>query len=335
MRKTATLRPLAVRIAEVDLPRAFKPVPPLLTEIGVGLLGFLAAVSLRTILDLFTPGAGPFAVTVPFVLAATLFGRALSGVVCQTLSALFAWYYVLPAHGSFDFVNEGDGPRVIVNVLAGYAVVALAETFRRAVQDAMREREVLLYELEHRVKNSFAGIVASLRLQAREAESEEVERALAAAIGRVESFARAYAQLSHRLGDLGTTDGARYLRELCGALGEALPPDSGVRYTCDADPVPLTRERAVVLGLLVNEVATNSLKHAFGPEGGTIKVSLKRQEEDRFAFTVADDGRGMSDTVRQGARGLRLIEALARQAGGEASLLSSSEGTVFTCTFEV
>jgi len=173
-----------MRLTSLDFSDLARPVPPVLSQILFGVLCSVLAIALRMLTDIWLPGAGPFALTIPLVLVATLFGRWTAGIVCQTIVSLHAWFYVLPIQGSFDFADPTDGPRVFVNLVAGYFVVALAEIFRRAMRHALADREALLLELEHRVKNSFMSIASVLRLQMRNAKDPATQAALQSAIGR-------------------------------------------------------------------------------------------------------------------------------------------------------
>ncbi len=307
----------AARLASFDFPRFYAPLmPEFAGQIVFGVICAGASILLREVVDMILPSAGPFALTIPTVLVATLFGRFGGGLVCLVLSALYAWYYVLPVHGSFDIEDTDDGPRILVNIASGFFVVVLAELFRSTMQRAISERETLLVELEHRVKNNFASVAGMLRLQLRETENEEAKAALQSALGRVNSFADANSSLYHGTSYTGAVEMAPYLDMLCRSFQDALGPGSPIKITCEADPVAVERDRAITIGLLVNEVATNSVKHAFDErEGGRIAVRFEKNG-DGYRLSVADDGNGMNDEARQGALGLKLIDALTQQAGG-------------------
>ncbi|MEE4208284.1 MAG: sensor histidine kinase [Parvularcula sp.] len=323
---------MPTRLANIDIVDLAKPAPAVVTQVVFGSLCALGTVVLRMALDVFLPGAGPFASIMPIVLAATLFGRRLSGLVCQTLAGLYAWYFVLPMAGSFEFASAADGPRVFVNMASGYVIVLLADIFRRAMRDAMKDRELLLYELEHRVKNSFASIVGVLRLQARDAENPEVREALEASIRRVNNYSLAYGFLSHRMDGVGKTRMDEFLGQLCRSLESAVPGEERVRFSCRSDVAELARDKAVMIGLLVNEITTNSIKHAFGDEGGNIAVEYT-VDGDSHILCVADNGRGIGGPVRKGALGLRLIEAMTQQLEGHYEVDGGDAGTRFTFRF--
>lgn len=318
-------------LARFDITEIAQPFPPVATQILFGIGGAGVAVLLRALTDIYLPGAGPFALTVPVVLVATLFGRWLSGFVCQTLAGLHAWYFVLPVAGSFSLEAASDGPRVIVNLAAGYFSVALAEIFRRTARNALRDREMLLLELEHRVKNSFASIAGVLRMQMRDA-TPDVRSVLQTAVGRVESYARAYGYLRFEFDKAGSVALSNYLRDLCATLGETAAGEERVAFECHADSTTVPRDKAITIGLLVNEVATNSVKHAFKDRGGTVRVNFETVD-GKQVLTVSDDGPGIGPDRNPEGLGARLIEALAQQAGGTVSVSSDASGTAYTVTF--
>lgn len=326
---------LSSRIAHFDVPDLVAPhVPALLGQIAFGLFCTLIGIVIRLITDVAMPGAGPFSLMLPTVLAATLFGRWTSGIVCLVTSSIYAWYYVLPFMGSFEFLDPNDDERVIINVLAGFFIVCLADVFRRTMRHAVHDRNVLLLELEHRVKNNFASVASMLRLQLKDLTNEESRAAILSALGRVESFAKANTFLYHNAGSKGDVQMRSYLNSLCATLQTSIPETQNIRIALHADATTMPRDRAIVLGLLVNEIVTNSLKHAFSAgSGGHIDVRFKRKDDDA-ELIVSDDGRGEAGQVDKEATpstslGLRLIEALVAQAGATYDRQSNDNGTLF------
>ncbi|MBO0905385.1 sensor histidine kinase [Jiella sonneratiae] len=323
------------RLAHLDVPDLASGVMPVVaTQVLLAVVLSAASVGLRVVADLFMPGAGPFALTIPAVLVATLFGRWLCGAIAETLSSLYAWYFVLPIVGSFQFAVPADGPRVLVNMASGYFVVALAELFRRAMRNALADRDALLLELQHRVKNNFASIASVLRLQISSTQSEEAKGELAAAIGRVESFVHAYEFLYHDADRTGAVDMRGYLEGLCRALAASLGSTRDVNLRCEAEPAEMPRDRAILVGLLVNEVVNNSVKHAFAPaQKGEITVNFRRSETG-YDLAVADNGKGIGVEGRPGSLGLRLIRGLTAQAEGTVASQSDAGGTRYTFSFQ-
>ena len=214
---------------------------------------------------------------------------------------------------------------------------ALAEAAAQA-----QHREILLRELQHRVKNNFQLILASIGLQKRRFPEGETHRALDHITNRINAISLAHDQLAPRQ-DMQAVDVARYLRALCASIEQQV---EDVALDIEADEVELSIDRAVPLGLILNEAATNSAKHAFpghagggggthGGSGGRITIKLKAGigfGEGRL--TVSDNGHGIQKKNPTGS-GLKLIESLARQIGGQVEIESSSSGTTTTVTFPI
>ncbi len=208
----------------------------------------------------------------------------------------------------------------------GGEAAALAE----AAAEAQR-REVLLRELQHRVKNNFQLILASISLQKRRFAAGETHHALDHIANRINAISLAHDQLAPRQ-DAQTVDMAAYLRALCASIEQQV---ENVAIEIEADEMALSIDRAVPLGLILNEAATNSVKHAFGGKAGRIHVRLQAgvgYGEGRLV--VADDGNGFEKRESSGS-GLKLIESLARQIGGQVSLGSSKKGTSISVTFPI
>ena len=125
-------------------------------------------------------------------------------------------------------------------------------------------REVLLREMQHRVKNSFPLILASIRIQKRRFESKDVHRALDHVANRINAISLAHDQLAPRQ-DAQAVDVAGYLRALCASIEQQT---ENVAVEVDADEIELAIDRAVPLGLILNEAVINSVKHAFDEAAG-------------------------------------------------------------------
>lgn len=204
--------------------------------------------------------------------------------------------------------------------------VVLAE----AAAEAQR-REILLRELQHRVKNNFQLILASISLQRRRFGDSEVQRALDHVANRIQAIGLAHDQLAPGQ-DAQVVDVAAYLRALCASIEQQV---DNVAFDIEADEVSLSIDRAVPLGLILNETVTNSVKHAFGETGGRMFVKLQAGigfGEGRL--TVTDNGRGIQKDS-SGGSGLKLIDLLARQIGGHVKRESSPKGTSTTVTFPI
>jgi two-component sensor histidine kinase len=197
-----------------------------------------------------------------------------------------------------------------------------------AVAEAAK-REVLLREMQHRVKNNFQLVLSSIAIQKRRYQDAEVQRALDHVASRINAISLAHDQLAPRQeGQIVRL--SRYLRALCSAIRQQV---DNVEIEIECDELELSIDRALPVGLILNETAMNSIKHAFGPQGGKIRVSLiggVGYGEARLA--VSDNGRGMQNP-NEGGSGLKLIASLARQIGGTVNQESSASGTITTLTF--
>ncbi|MEO5493177.1 MAG: sensor histidine kinase [Sphingomonas sp.] len=329
------------RLGELDLPDRLAPtVPRWATQLGVALLCAAGIEVCRAAVNAIAPGSAVFALVFPAIMMATLFARWPSGVMTGAISIAYTFFIVyLPTTAARTTLN----PRLAVFAVAVAALltIILAETFRRAVRRATAERDrqiadrdLLLSEFEHRVKNNFTIVAGMLDIQRRRVSDPAAAEALGAAMMRVDSIARAHRHL-YRDGRGSEVNVKEYLDDLCATLADALLLRGGVTLDCDVDSAPIQRDHAVSIGLIVNELVTNAAKHAFeGRERGRIAVSWKRRPEGGWRLTVADDGVGMppgpQPARKDGGLGQRLIEAFAHQAGGTLATDSDKTGTHVT-----
>jgi two-component sensor histidine kinase len=192
-----------------------------------------------------------------------------------------------------------------------------------------QKRQILLREMQHRVKNSFQLILSSISIQKRRYSAEETQRALDHVASRISAISLAHDQLAPR------EDGkivrlSDYIRALCTVIRQQA---ENIEVDVQSDELELSIDRAVPVGLILNETVTNSIKHAFGPEGGRIVVGLAGGVGYGEAIlTVADNGRGMRTSSSNGS-GLKLITSLAKQVGGAVEQESSSSGTTTSLRF--
>lgn len=206
------------------------------------------------------------------------------------------------------------------------------------IKSSLREKEVLLQEIHHRVKNNLHIISSLLALQGRNTDDEKVALALKGSRDRVRSMAIIHEQL-YQSSDLGRIDFGEYLRSLTAALlkshgDEGLP----VSFRIEAAPVWFEIETAIPCGLIVNELASNCLKHAFsGDNVPVIRVELRELGPNRYLLVVADNGKGIPtdwESHLSKSLGLRLVTELAQtQLRGEMEV-TGDNGTEFRISFE-
>jgi two-component sensor histidine kinase len=231
-------------------------------------------------------------------------------------------------NGDFTFgVLEVDSTQPMrwndydVNFLYGFANLVTAAIQRSRMED---QRNVLMREVQHRVKNNLQLVTSMMRASARSAEGQEAKQILEELARRVTVVAGVYQLLM--TGAMDRINIRTYLGDLCSKLTMAA---EGVLIRTDLADRVIGIDEAIALGLITNELVTNSLQHAFPERAGTIRVSVKPTEEaDWMRLTVADDGRGTTDAAAPGF-GTRMISLLAAQLGGEIVGASGTEGSSF------
>jgi two-component sensor histidine kinase len=226
--------------------------------------------------------------------------------------------------------READGVIVWDGVLLDVTDIMEA---RAELEAALAEKDVLLQEVNHRVKNSLQLIASLLNVQAAAISDETLRRQFAEARSRVTTVAQVHERL-YRTGNVKSVELGPYLRGLCDDLLRSLHGPGGVRLEVVAPAdVSLPPERVIPLALIVNELVTNAFKYGY-PEGGQgrVEVHLTMLEDGQMRLCVADDGRGLPpgfDPETSTGLGMRLVTALTRQLGGTLSAESSGSGARF------
>lgn len=216
-----------------------------------------------------------------------------------------------------------------VRVLVSIADVTDARLAEKLKEELLREKELLMRELQHRVANSLQIIASVLMQSARKVQSEEAKRHLESAHHRVMSIASLQDQLATAPLDMVAL--RPYLTQLCTSIGASMIHDPEMlSLNVRSDDVEVSANVSVSLGLIVTELVINALKHAF-PEGqkGQIDVDYSAQAAN-WTLGVADDGIGMPVPPEQATSGLgsSIIEALAKQLRARITVKDNCPGTV-------
>jgi len=192
---------------------------------------------------------------------------------------------------------------------------------------AHKRIDMLLQELTHRVKNSLQFIGAMVLIESRSHKSGEGKAALERVSHRITALGQLYSTLS-KADTVEAVDAATYLDELCRDLIASVHKgDTSVMLKTDFESELLPTDRAIPIGLIVNELVTNAVKYAFpGEAKGTVMVTLKRVPGE-LRLTVADDGQGLDPRRADSGLGGRLVDGFARQLGGQVERKSDSQGT--------
>lgn len=202
------------------------------------------------------------------------------------------------------------------------------------ISASLREKEILLREIHHRVKNNLQIISSLMTLQEEGVDHPAALEALAVCRGRVSSMAVIHEQI-YRTPSLSRIDVADYLQQFLPRIVSVFKGVEDISLELDIAPILLTLDQAIPFGLIINELTTNALKHAFrGREYGTIRLSASLADE-MVTLVIEDDGNGLPenfDPTRTSSLGLQIVSMLTKQLHGTLSIEPAS-GTRFRFQF--
>lgn len=237
------------------------------------------------------------------------------------------WVWVLAAGA----VSERDPEGRPVLMCGIYKNITERKTAEARVQASLREKDVLLKEVHHRVKNNLQIVSALLDLQSEHTRDPAVVQMFQESRGRVKSMAMIHERL-YRSQNMARVNFADYVRQLANDLYRTYKvSDDDIRLDLLVDVPPLSLDVAIPCGLLLNELISNCLKHAFkSGRAGCIRVSIS-QEDDDAVLTVEDDGVGFPadfDIRNTTSFGLQLVSTLVDQLDGELHLITSPRTSI-------
>jgi two-component sensor histidine kinase len=297
---------------------------------------------LRMKLGAALPPGLPFITLVPAVMIVAFFAGPGPGLAASAVSALAAWYFFLePAH------KFALSPTIAV-ALAFYlttvvTAVGMLHLLRTTALRLQAEREMslslaeqrafLFRELQHRVANNMAFLVAILSMQKSSvrAAPRDAEAVLDDAIRRIRLFSTIHRRLHDP--DSATRSLSDHFQALFNELVEATNSRS-ITCTLVVEQMPISGERLMTLSLIATELMTNALKHAFsGRETGVIDISLSAVPNGHLRFSITDDGIGaQGDADTTSGLGNLIVDALVEQLGGT-KRTSTAQGTQISITF--
>lgn len=311
----------------------------------------LVALSFVTRSFVLEPEDGhPFIFFVPaIIVVSVLFDRGNGLFACFLSSILAVWFFVEP-YGVFAVMRPEDLLAGVVFFVGAIAMAVLIEALHSAysglhaahselgqahkrLERAVAERDLLLSELSHRVKNDMMLLSASLHLQGKGVTDPVARGALSSAADRLNVLSRVHLRLQRNQRDA-DVDSCHFIEDLCEDFRLGMLAFKPVTMLVRAESHPLSLARAAPVGIVLNELVTNALKYAFPDErSGVLEVRFFCSG-DQFQLVVADDGVGLKGGEPPGQGG-KIVQALAAQLDGRFEMRARERGAEGVLCFPV
>jgi two-component sensor histidine kinase len=242
--------------------------------------------------------------------------------------------------GGIDFPAEASISKAKIGAGWLFTVILRDVTARKiadeAIRASLREKEVLLKEIHHRVKNNLQVVSSLLGLQSRTVDDPATRRMFQESQNRVHSMALIHESL-YQSENLSEIDFPAYIDQLANHLLRSYGVDSQrVHISASIDDLRLTMDTAIPCGLIINELVSNSLKYAFpGGKNGSVQIEMRQDENHQIRLEVSDNGIGLPEGVGfsgMKSLGLRLVRTLAEQLGATIEM-GSGGGARIALTF--
>lgn len=236
----------------------------------------------------------------------------------------------IAARGRALFSGEGNG-RKAAQFIGTVRDITDRKTSEASLQAALEQQQLLLKEVNHRVKNSLQLVSSLLRLQARRIVNAEVRNQLEDAMTRITTIAHVHQRL-YRDQDIKRIDFGAFLSELCADL-QSSTPECSIRV--DAPHLRVPTDRAISLALVANELVTNAFKYAFPDRPGMVVVGISQPTAVEIAMRVSDNGIGLPadfSLEKANSLGMILIASLLSQLDGRMEIQNQPTGATFVVT---
>jgi two-component sensor histidine kinase len=265
------------------------------------------------------------------------FGRQFVKGIQNTYSE----YPVITKEGGEIWLGQNTKLLVHNGNVEGFQAIARDITALKQAEEKIKasllEKETMLKEIHHRVKNNLQVISSLLNMQSTYLEDGKARQALQESIARVRTMAMIHTQL-YQSQDLTKVDFGFFIRDLIGNISQSYGrAESRVKINVDTDKTRLGIDASIPCGLILNELVSNALKHAFPNEKeGKIDITM-RSKDDRVELTVQDNGIGFPKSVdftKVKSLGLQLVNALVGQMNGKIDIQVDG-GTTWTIAFTV
>lgn len=209
-------------------------------------------------------------------------------------------------------------------------------TYNQELKAKNHEKDILLKEIHHRVKNNLQIITSLLSIQSAFIEDEFLKSIFGNSQRRITSMALVHEML-YQTENLSKINYKTYIDDLTNSIYNSFSKPEKISIETDCEEIYLSIETAVPLGLIINEIVTNSFKHAFnGIENGKISIYLKHhsEEENSFLLSIKDNGIGFMENSKSKSLGLKLIKNLSRQLDAYIERNTEQQGTHYNIQFK-
>lgn len=250
-------------------------------------------------------------------------------------------YRFLHQDGSYRWLRDGmkllrDRQGHPVEIIGSMVDITDRKRAENRIRESLQEKEVMLKEIHHRVKNNLQVISSLLKLQAGYIKDERILEVFKESQNRVRAMALIHEKL-YQSEDLAQTDFAEYIRSLVNNLFRSYSVNSrSISLSLNVEDVRLSIDTAIPCGLIINELVSNSLKYAFlADKPGEISISLYPEPDDRYTLIVQDNGSGLPPDLnfqQTKSLGLQLVCNLTKQLQGTIDLQSKT-GAIFKINF--
>jgi two-component sensor histidine kinase len=309
--------------------------PAPVVEVVIGLLAASSFLTIRVVLIPIGGDRAPYAFVFVGIVIATVVAGWRSGVVALVAGQAFAWWFIairpLPA-ASVPADRIGGLVIATISELIMLLIIALYqhEVGKNALE---RERRLELLdqarrEIDHRAKNNYQTVLSLIELQAARATDPNIREALRQVTDRIAAISVATEHLAIRGEDLSTVKLRDHLCGLCAQLERGLARGE-VHVECDVSDVVTSADTAIQLAIIVNELVTNALKHAFGDGQTGLVLVRSKLVGGGIELEVSDNGCGMNGRSAAAGSGLgrKLVDNFARHLGAKHDVSSSKDGT--------
>jgi two-component sensor histidine kinase len=276
----------------------------------------------------------PYALIFLAVVIAAVLGGWRSGLVALITGQLSTWYVIVPPYYSFEVPDTERAVGLVVATVSQLLVLVVITLYQREVDKGVAEREQrlalldhALNEIDHRTRNNHQTVLAMIHLQAQRSTHDGVRDALRQVADRIQAVAQATERLALRSGELERIRLDDHLCGLCEQIERGLARQN-VNVRCEVEEITTSADLAIPIAIIVNELVTNALKHAFdGRDEGDVVVKGRMNGE--LHVTVTDNGVGIRGNAKvdRGGLGTKLVENFARQLGARHEIVSSEQGT--------